>query len=546
VTYIDYDGREIASYNVEYGDKAPIPSSPEREGYTFEGWTQVAQSVTQDLEFSAIYNIGIYTLSYLDIDGSIFASYQVEYGAEVPIPSAPSKVGYTFEGWSEIPSIITEDIEIQAIFKEIAYEVNYVDFDGTILATYQVKLGDEAPNQPHPKRNAYTFERWSEAPTFITEDINIQAIYSKNYSSLDHCQIKTIARHSNNIRTGFPYESYVTKDSGKVRIAVIALDFPNFEGNPDVLEGLKNDVLRAEDWSRFMTNGDMIYEIEFVNQWVRLPYGPDYYPSYGNAYSADKQPYQDAINQVFNAADPYIDFTNIDFVYFIFPYESLLVRPTVLYGRINVVTERAGRIQMAIYGNENVNSYEQNSFWSHMVHEVLHFQGFVGHGPCHHCEIGIMTRDNGASKAILTWEGFLANWYDEDDVYCYTKEDIGTGIEYQLDSLDKLGGSPGFKNMMIPLSDHEIMIIEYRTNGPYSTLPREQQGILIYVVDTSKKSNYPSPEWVSKNTDPDTYWFTLLNEYNWHKFAKGQSVEYKDILIEIIESQTVRVSLKTE
>jgi hypothetical protein len=380
----------------------------------------------------------------------------------------------------------------------------------------------------------------------VTENLNIQAIYSKNYSPLDFCKIKTFVRHSNNIRTGFPYESYITKDKGTVRIAVIPLDFPNFNGDPSILENLKNDVVRAEDWSRFMTDGKMTYEIEFVNQWVRLPYDPDYYPTYGNAYSAEKQPLQDAFNQVFNAADPYVDFTNIDFAYFIFPYESLLTRPTVLYGQVNVVTPRAGRVQMAVYGNENINNYLQNSFWTHMIHEVLHFQGFVGHGPCHHCEISIMARDNGASKAILTWEGFLAGWYSEDDVFCITKENISSGIEFKLDSLDKLGGNPGFKNIMIPLSDHELIIVEYRTDGPYSTLPKEQHGILIYVVDSKKKSNYPSPEWVAKNTDPETYWFTLLNEYDWYKFGKGQSAEYKGIIIEVIESQTIRVSLTNE
>jgi hypothetical protein len=365
------------------------------------------------------------------------------------------------------------------------------------------------------------------------------------FSPLDVCRIPTVTRHNNGMRTGFPYERFVTKDQGTVRIAVIPLDFPNFPGDSSFLPILKDDVMRAEEWSRFMTGGKMTYEIEFVEQWVRLPFGPDYYPTYGNAFQNERQPWQQAMQQVFTAADPFIDFRNIDFAYFVFPYESLLYKPTVLYGQIDVTTSRVGRVQMAIYGNENLHVYAENRFFKHMVHETLHFQGFVGHGPCHNCDIGIMVRDNGTTAAILSWEGFLATWYGEDDVYCLSKDKLIEPVQYYLESLDELGGSPGYKNLMIPLSRNEIMIIEYRTDGPFSTLPKEQHGILIYIVNTARSSNYPSPEWVAVRTDPNSYWFTLMTEHDWHIFRPGQSVTYNGVHVEVIESNVVKVSLKS-
>lgn len=380
---------------------------------------------------------------------------------------------------------------------------------------------------------------------FVSDPLRILENENIPYSPLDVCRIRTVARHKNNTRTGFPYEPFVTKDQGTVRIAVIPLDFPDFPGDVSQLPIYKEDVLKAEDWSRFMTGGKMTYEIEFVDQWVRLPYGPDYYPTYGNAFQNEKQSRQQAMEQVFNAADPFIDFKDIDFAYFIFPYESLLYKPTVLYGQVNVTTPKAGRVQMAIYGNENLELYSNNRFYKHMVHETLHFQGFVGHGPCHHCEISIMARDNGASSAILTWESFLANWYGEEDVRCLTKEALKDPIDYQLDSLDQLGAAPGYKNVMIRLSSNEIMIIEYRTDGPYSTLPKNQHGIFIYVVNTKKISNYPSPEFAATSTDPNSYWFTLMNEFNWYKFSPGQSTNYAGVTIEVLESNVVRLSLES-
>lgn len=38
------------------------------------------------------------------LDGEIYKTYEVEYGATITPEVAPSKEGYTFDGWSEIPA----------------------------------------------------------------------------------------------------------------------------------------------------------------------------------------------------------------------------------------------------------------------------------------------------------------------------------------------------------------------------------------------------------------------------------------------------------
>lgn len=69
-----------------------------------------------DITVEGAFAVNSYTVTYL-VDGEEYASYTVEYGAEVPVPEDPVKEGYLFEGWTSIPEAMpAEDIVIEAIF----------------------------------------------------------------------------------------------------------------------------------------------------------------------------------------------------------------------------------------------------------------------------------------------------------------------------------------------------------------------------------------------------------------------------------------------
>ena len=69
-----------------------------------------------DITVEGAFAVNSYTVTYL-VDGEEYASYTVEYGAEVPVPEDPVKEGYLFEGWTSIPEAMSaEDIVIEAIF----------------------------------------------------------------------------------------------------------------------------------------------------------------------------------------------------------------------------------------------------------------------------------------------------------------------------------------------------------------------------------------------------------------------------------------------
>jgi hypothetical protein len=365
-------------------------------------------------------------------------------------------------------------------------------------------------------------------------------------SDLDVCRLTTDELHQDGSRRGFPYAPAGTKDKGTVKTVVIPLDFPDYPGDPSVLEDIKNDILTAEEWSAFMSNGEMVYDIQFIDTWVRLPYEQKYYPTHDSPFFNEYQSREEAINQAFIASDQLVDWETIDFAYFVFPYEALLNQPTTLYGRLRSTTPRAGTFDIAVYGNERIESYTKDKFWSHFVHEALHFQGFVGHGPCISCPLSIMMDENSFSKAILSWEGFLADWYQENHVRCIDKSELKDPFVFRIDSLDKLGGQPGAKNIMVRLSDTKLLIIEHRNTGPYSELPSEFRGIFPYVVDMEKGSTYPQRMWDQRQIDLDNHWYAIYdgnNYYNGMIHRPGSVFAYDGIQVRVLAADIVELRL---
>ena len=136
VTFMSYDG------SVEYGKKAvavgddcadPISrgifDTPSREStaqynYTFAGWSTVEnggldenalKAVDEDrsvyANFAAV--LRYYTVTYYDDDGvTVLKTESLAYGSMPDF--VPTKVGYTFDGWTTEISLVTEDVSYYA------------------------------------------------------------------------------------------------------------------------------------------------------------------------------------------------------------------------------------------------------------------------------------------------------------------------------------------------------------------------------------------------------------------------------------------------
>lgn len=79
-----------------------------------------------------------HTLTYL-VDGETYSTYTLEEGDAITPDEAPTKEGYTFSGWSEIPKIMpASDLTITGTFVPNKYKLTYL-VDGGEYKTTSVR-----------------------------------------------------------------------------------------------------------------------------------------------------------------------------------------------------------------------------------------------------------------------------------------------------------------------------------------------------------------------------------------------------------------------
>ena len=87
-----------------------VKAAPTKEGYTFSGWTNIANIVTVDtttgkftmpaqpVRFDATFEINKYNVTY-KVGTEVVYTDVYNFDADVVIRPVPTKDGYTFTGW---------------------------------------------------------------------------------------------------------------------------------------------------------------------------------------------------------------------------------------------------------------------------------------------------------------------------------------------------------------------------------------------------------------------------------------------------------------
>ena len=171
----------IYSESLEYGSTIVVPEAPEKEGYTFDGWGEVAETVpAHDVTYEGSYSANSYKLTYM-VDGEKYREEMVAYGTVLTAIDAPEKEGHTFSGWSGLPATMpASDVTVSGTFTINEYTVTFYDWDGTVLKRQTVVHGQDATPPADPTREGYTFIGWDFDYTNVVWDLAVHAEYVKN------------------------------------------------------------------------------------------------------------------------------------------------------------------------------------------------------------------------------------------------------------------------------------------------------------------------------------------------------------------------------
>ena len=172
------DGVEYKSYEIEFGKAITPEPAPTKEGHTFSGWSTIPETMpAHDVTITGTFSINKYKLTY-KVDGVDYKTISYDYGSTITAEAAPTKEGYTFSGWSEIPTTMpAHDVIVEGSFSINKYKLIY-QVDGMEYKSYEVEYGKTITPETAPTKEGYTFSGWSEIPvTMPAHDVTIKGTF---------------------------------------------------------------------------------------------------------------------------------------------------------------------------------------------------------------------------------------------------------------------------------------------------------------------------------------------------------------------------------
>ena len=203
------DGETYFTDSIAYGEKITPIDEPTRVGETFSGWNGVPESMpARDVIINGTFGSNSYTITYY-VDGEIYQTDICSYGSEIKQIDAPIKEGYTFSGWSEIPATMpANDVEVTGTFSINSYILTY-KVDGAAYKIDTLKYATTITPLAAPTKEGYTFSGWSEIPaTMPANDVEVTGSFDVNKYLLQ-VLIDGIEVYSDSIEYGTKLIDYV-------------------------------------------------------------------------------------------------------------------------------------------------------------------------------------------------------------------------------------------------------------------------------------------------------------------------------------------------
>ncbi len=173
ITYL-INGEVYATSN-KIADSIIKPiDEPTKIGYTFS-WSDIPETMPDhDIVVTGSFTVNSYSLIY-KVNGNEYKTFTINYGDSISCEDEPAvKEGYYFSGWSMIPEIMpAHNVIVTGSFIAKSYKLTYL-IDGKTYKTMSVDYGTPLTTETPPTKSGYSFTGWSELPeTMPAEDVII-------------------------------------------------------------------------------------------------------------------------------------------------------------------------------------------------------------------------------------------------------------------------------------------------------------------------------------------------------------------------------------
>ena len=133
LTYI-VDGEVYKTEEVLETTPLTPETEPTKEGYTFSGWSELPETMpAHDVEVTGHFTVNRYQVTFM-YGNEVLKTDSVEYGAVIPLPESLESERYTLIGWQDVPATMpAHDLTIYASFTDGIEIIKYMKMRGAAV-----------------------------------------------------------------------------------------------------------------------------------------------------------------------------------------------------------------------------------------------------------------------------------------------------------------------------------------------------------------------------------------------------------------------------
>ncbi|MBP3823146.1 MAG: InlB B-repeat-containing protein [Bacteroidaceae bacterium] len=162
--YFKIDNADFTTVEVKYGEQIPAQTAPEREGYTFSGWSEIPATMpASDVTITGTYVPNKYTVKFVLGNEVLYEQLQ-DFGTAITIPNVTEPEGWLFSGWDpEVDATVpAHDVTYTATLTENSFRITYY-LENELWIIQDLKFGEEIGLPEVPEKEGYTFAGWKNA-----------------------------------------------------------------------------------------------------------------------------------------------------------------------------------------------------------------------------------------------------------------------------------------------------------------------------------------------------------------------------------------------
>ena len=344
------------------------------------------------------------------------------------------------------------------------------------------------PVEPTPTPTPVVTPTPTPTPTPTVKSFVYQAP-SEPSSDVELCKTKEASNSRGMTGAGFPEWNSLTPKTGKVKWALIPLDFADVPGDANFRSRVDDQMKLLSDWFTTVSEGKLTVEWVVSDKWVRMP-------GRSSDYAIERSDNLDRStnglklwNTAMTQSDLSFDFTGIQTVNFILPLSQTFLKETVQgfpwdAGVKNFITNEGKVDSFSLPGN--FMDQGGREYWSYWAHEFGHAIGLPHVGSSRESNpfqaYDLMGTQDGPSRELSGWLRFYGGWFNKERVYCQEVSKLKSVDVTLVPLSDNL---PGIKIVVVPVTQTKTLIIESRRVTKFDcTTPTARNGVLAYLYDS--------------------------------------------------------------